>query len=226
MEILSSICIAPTYKCRFLMVLCISKHEWTMFLVLVISMRQIGLMHGKIIVMLDAFLVLPKIKRLLITCCSFCVLFDHLIQRDPAQLTFFKLCGQTDPYNLLLRNPSQSLRGYWDCLELIRLVTCDTQRARWLTIMLFGFCFVQVGGTRVSSLSCLSSPVISWQLHSFLLISSSAQLNHPIPGHSTGLFPSINSDTFLTWPDQLHAVLFYLTFSNFECQVLVNKFQY
>ena len=176
--------------------------------VLVISVRQIGLMHGKIIVMLGAFLVLSKTKRMLITCCSFCMLFDHLIQRDPAQLTFFKLCGQIDPYNLLLTNPSQCLRRYWDCLEVIRLVTCDVQRARWLTIELFIFSSVQVGGTRVCGLSCLSSPVISWQLCSVLLMSSSAQLNHPIPGHSTGLFPSINSDTFLTWPDHSQSVLF------------------
>lgn len=141
-EILSNIPTTPTHKCRFLMVLYISKHERTMLLVLVISVGQIGLMRGKIIVMLGSFLVLPKIKRLLITCCSFCVLFDHLIQRDPAQLTFFKLCGQTDPYNLLLTNPSQSLRRYWDCLEVIRLVTCDIQTAPWLTIKLFVFCFV------------------------------------------------------------------------------------
>jgi hypothetical protein len=153
-EILSSICIAPTYKCRFLMVLCISKHERTMFLALVISVRQICLMRGEIVVMLGAFLVLPKIKRLLVTCCSFCVLFDHLIQRDPAQLTLFKLCGQIDPYNLLLTNPSQSLRGYWDCLEIIRLVTCDIQISQWLTVKLFIFCFVQVGGTRVSGVFC------------------------------------------------------------------------
>ena len=149
-------------------------------------------MCEKIIVMLGAFLVFPIIKRLLIMCCSFCMLFDHLIQRDPAQLTFFKLCGQIDPYNLMLTNPSQSLRGYWDCLEFIRLVICDIQRAWWLTIKLFVFCFVQVGGTRDSGLSCLSSPVISWQLHSFLLMSNNAQLNHSVLGHSTGLFPSIN----------------------------------
>jgi len=133
-DILSNIPIAPTHKCRFQMMLCVSKCERTMFLVLVVSVRQIGLMHGKIILMLGAFLVLPKIERLLLTCCSFCVLFDHLIQRDPAQLTFFKLCGQIDPYNLLLTNPSQSLRGYWDCLEVIRLVTCGIQRVQWLTI--------------------------------------------------------------------------------------------
>lgn len=125
-----------------------------MFLVLVISVRRIGLMRGKIIVMLGSFLVLPKIKRLLITCCSFCMLVDHLIQRDPAQLTLFKLCGQIDPYNLLLTNPSQSLRGYWDCLEMIRLVTCDIQTAQWLTVKLSIFCFVQVGGTRVSGVTC------------------------------------------------------------------------
>jgi len=158
--------------------------------------------------MLCAFLVLSKTKRMLITCCSLCMLFDHLIQREPAQLTFFKLCGQIDPYNLLLTNPSQSLRRYWDCLEAIRLVTCDIQRAQWLTLELFIFCFIQVGGIRVSSLSCVFSPVISWQLRSVLLMSSSAQLNHPILGHSTGLFPSINSDTFLTWPDHLQSVLF------------------
>ncbi|XP_021915507.1 uncharacterized protein LOC110827800 isoform X2 [Zootermopsis nevadensis] len=52
---------------------------------------------------------------------SFCVLFDHLIQRDPTQLTFFKLCDLVDPYALLLSNESQSLRQYWDCLEIIRL---------------------------------------------------------------------------------------------------------
>jgi hypothetical protein len=207
-EILSSIPIAPSHKCRFLMVKCISKHERTVFLVSVISVGQIGIMCGKIIVMLDVFLVLPNIKRLLIACCSFCMLFDHLIQRDPAQLTFFKLCGLIDPYNLLLTNPSQSLRGYWDCLEVIRLVTCDIQRARWLTIELFIFCFVQVGGTRVFGLSCLSSPVISWQLHSFLLASISAQLNHLILGHSTGLFPAVNSDNFLTWPDHLQSFFF------------------
>lgn len=172
MEILSSIRIAPTHKCRFLTLLCISKHERTMFLILVIYVRQIGLMCGKIIVMLGAFLVLPKIKRLLIMCCSLCMLFDHLIQREAAQLTVFKLCGQIDPYNLLLTNPSQSLTRYWDCLEVIRLVTCGIQRARWLTIKLFVFCFVHVGGTRVSGLSCLFSPVISWQLRSFLLMSS------------------------------------------------------
>jgi hypothetical protein len=140
----------------------------------------------------------PKIGRLLIMCCSFCMLFDHLIQRDPAQLTFFKLSGEIEPYNLLLTNPSQSLREYWDCLEVIRLVTCGIQRVQWLTIKLFVFCFVQVGGIRVSSLSCLSSPVISWQLCSVLLMSSNAQLNHHILGHSTCLFPPIISDTFLT----------------------------
>lgn len=202
-DILSSLPIAPTHKCGFLMVLCISRHEQTMFLVSVISVRQTGLIRGKIIVMVGAFLVLSKTKRILITCCSFCMLFDHLIQRDAAQLTFFRLCGHVDPSNLLLTNPSQSLRGYWDCLEVIRLVTCDIQRAQWLTIELSVFCFVQVGNTRVSGLSCLSSPVISWQLHSLLLMSSSAHLNHPILGHST-----INSGTFLTWPDHIQSVLF------------------
>jgi hypothetical protein len=50
-------------------------------------------------------------------------MFDHLVQRDPAQLTFFKLSGLIDPYTTLLTNPSQSLGGYWDCLELIRFVS-------------------------------------------------------------------------------------------------------
>jgi hypothetical protein len=60
--ILSNIPIAPTHKCRFQMVLCIIKHEQTMFLVLVIFVREIGLIRGEIILMLGAFLVLPKIE--------------------------------------------------------------------------------------------------------------------------------------------------------------------
>lgn len=148
-ETLSGIPIAATHKCSFLMVKCVSKHEQTVFLVSFISVGQICVMCGKIIVMLDVFWVLPNIKRLLIPYCSFCVLFDHLIQRDPTQLTFFKLCDPVDPYNLLLTNPTQSLRGYWDCLEVIRLVTCDIQRAWWLTVELFIFCFVQISDTRV-----------------------------------------------------------------------------
>lgn len=70
-------------------------------------------------------LVLPKVKNLFIKCCSFCMMFDHLIQRDPAQLTFFRLCGLIDPYVTLLANPSQCLTQYWDCLEVIRLITSD-----------------------------------------------------------------------------------------------------
>ncbi|KAJ9574096.1 hypothetical protein L9F63_008510 [Diploptera punctata] len=47
--------------------------------------------------------------------------FDHLIQREPAQITFFKLCGLHDPYHALLSNPSQTLTRHWDYLEVIRL---------------------------------------------------------------------------------------------------------
>ncbi|PSN58125.1 hypothetical protein C0J52_00985 [Blattella germanica] len=36
---------------------------------------------------------------------SFNVMFDHLIQREPAQLTFFKLCGHTDPFKMLQGPP-------------------------------------------------------------------------------------------------------------------------
>jgi len=36
-DILSSVPIAPTHKCMFLLVLCISRYEQTVFLVLVIS---------------------------------------------------------------------------------------------------------------------------------------------------------------------------------------------
>jgi hypothetical protein len=135
-----------------------------MFLVLVIAMGQIGLMCHKIIVMLGVFLRLPKIKSLFITCYSFCVLFDHLLQRDAAQLTFFKLCGQIDPYNLLVTNPSQSLRRHWDCLEVIRSVTCDVPRAQRSTVELFIFSFVH-SGARVFGLWCLAVPsctVLFW----------------------------------------------------------------
>jgi hypothetical protein len=42
----------------------ISKHEWSMFLILVIFTGQMGLILEKTILMLGDFLVLPKIKRL------------------------------------------------------------------------------------------------------------------------------------------------------------------
>jgi hypothetical protein len=128
-KILFEISITLKQKSRFLMVVCVNKHGWVMFKMSVIFVRHIDLISRKIMVLLGIFLVLPKFKRLHITCCSLCMLFDHLIQRDPAQVTFFKLCGLIDPYNMLLTNPSQSLRGYWDCLEVIRLVTSVIQTA-------------------------------------------------------------------------------------------------
>ncbi|XP_069705705.1 general transcription factor 3C polypeptide 4 isoform X1 [Periplaneta americana] len=52
---------------------------------------------------------------------SLCLLFDHLIQREPAQLTIFDQYELNDPYDVLLGNSLQSLQENWDYLELARL---------------------------------------------------------------------------------------------------------